>query len=131
MNINFKKISFINIVIIASYEIFIKVRTQRFFEKFQKKFFFWYSYSFWKDVSTENLIVLKFLSEVPTKFKENAVICLITVKKCVIFYSFSYKFPNNTCGISSKMNEHRLFFHFVGNNLFFSKIYVVLQGNSS
>ena len=56
----------------------LKVRTQCFLEKIQKKK--WYSYSFWKDLSREYLVVPKFLMEVP-KFKENDLICVNTVIK--------------------------------------------------
>ena len=48
--------------------------------KFWKKIFFWCSYSYWKDLSIKNVVVLKFLLKVP-KFRENIVICVITVKK--------------------------------------------------
>ena len=58
----------------------INVRTQCFSEKFRKKTFFWYSYFFRKDLLREYLVVLKFLLEVP-KFKENEIICIITVIK--------------------------------------------------
>ena len=59
----------------------LKARMQCFSKKFRQKFFFfWYSYSFWKHLSRENLVVLKLLLEVP-KFRENFVICVITVIK--------------------------------------------------
>ena len=54
-----------------------------FLKKFGKKYF-WYSYSFWKDLSREYFAVSKFLLEVP-KFKENGLICVITaIKVCDI-----------------------------------------------
>ena len=56
-----------------------KVRTQCFSEKIWF-FRFWYSYSFWKDLSMENLVVSRLLLEVP-KYKENVQICVITVIK--------------------------------------------------
>ena len=46
----------------------------------KKIYFFWCSYSYWKDLPMKNVAVLKFLLKVP-KFKENIVICVITVKK--------------------------------------------------
>ena len=48
--------------------------------KFWKKFFLIFLYSFWKDLSKGYLVVSKFLLEV-TKFKENVLICIITVIK--------------------------------------------------
>ena len=58
----------------------IKVRTHCFSEKFRKGFSFWYSYFFWKDLSWQKLVVSKFFWEGP-KFKENVLICAITVTK--------------------------------------------------
>ena len=53
---------------------------QCFSVKFWKRFFFWCSYSFWKDLSREYLVVLKFLLEVPA-FKENVLFYIITAIK--------------------------------------------------
>ena len=50
-----------------------------FLKNFEKKIF-WYYYFFWKDLSKEYLVISKFLSEVP-KFRENVLICIITVTK--------------------------------------------------
>ena len=52
--------------------------------------FFWCLYSFWKDLSREYLVVPEFLMEVP-KFKENVLICVITIKKVRDFYTLFYK----------------------------------------
>ena len=51
--------------------------------------------------------ISKFLLEVP-KFKQNAIICIITIIK---WHDLLLTFTNNsnTCGIIPKMNEHRLF----------------------
>ena len=57
----------------------IKVRMQCFSRKIWI-FFFYYSYSFRKDLPREYLVVLKFLLEVP-EFKENVLFCIITVIK--------------------------------------------------
>ena len=61
--------------------LFLKLRLECsvFLEKFEF-FFFWYSYSFRKDLPREYLVVLKFLLEVP-EFKENVLFCIITVIK--------------------------------------------------
>ena len=50
-----------------------------FLKNFEKKIF-WYYYFFWKDLSKEYLVISKFLLEVP-KFRENVLICIITVIK--------------------------------------------------
>ena len=59
---------------------FDAILTTVFPEKFWKTNFFWSSYSYWKDLSRKNVVVLKFLLKVP-KFKENIVISVNTVKK--------------------------------------------------
>ena len=51
--------------------------------------------------------ISKFLLEV-LKFKENAIICIITIiKRHDLLLTFTNN--SNTCGIIPKMNEHRLF----------------------
>ena len=57
------------------------LRSERsvFLKNFENKIF-WYSYYFWKHISREYLFVSKFLLEV-FKFKENVLICIITVIK--------------------------------------------------
>ena len=52
---------------------YFKVRTQQFF-------FFFDILSFYKDLTREYLVVLKFLLEV-SKFKKNGLICVITIIK--------------------------------------------------
>ena len=56
----------------------VKVKTQCFSVKLREKVF--NSYSVWKDLSMEYLVVSKFLLEVP-KFKENVLICIIVAIK--------------------------------------------------
>ena len=58
---------------------YLRLERSFFLRNFEKNFF-WYSYSFWKDLSGEYLVVSKFLLEVP-RFKENVLICVITVIK--------------------------------------------------
>ena len=55
-------------------------------------------------LSRENLVVLKFLLEVP-RFKENVLTCIITVIKV---RDLLLTVNNNTCAIVSEMNKHRL-----------------------
>ena len=82
----------------------IKIR-QSFLKKFEN-FSFWYSYFFWKDLSREYLVVLKFLLEV-LKFKENLNLRNHCYKNA---WSLTHTFTsnNNACGMISKMNEHGL-----------------------
>ena len=58
----------------------LRLECSVFLKNFEKKNFFWYYYFFWKDLSKEYLVISKFLSEVP-KFRENVLICIITVTK--------------------------------------------------
>ena len=71
-----------------------------------ESFFFFFEKIFPANI----LVVSNLLLEVP-KLKENVLIYIITVKKaCDLLLTFTQTFPsnNNTCGITSKMNEHRL-----------------------
>ena len=61
-------------------EISLKVRTLCFSENFQKKIFFLYSFSFWKDFCKGYLLNSKFILEV-LEFKDNVLICIITFIK--------------------------------------------------
>ena len=59
--------------------LFIKLRTQCFSEKFLFfVFFLFWQFSFWKDLSREYLVVLKFLLEVP-KFMENVFLYSLAI----------------------------------------------------
>ena len=65
----------------------LKLQRSVFLKNFKKKIFFWYFYSFWKELSREYLVVSKFLLEVP-KFKENVLIYLILViKVCDLLFT--------------------------------------------
>ena len=84
----------------------LRLERSVFLKNFEKNFF-WYSYSFWKDLSREHLVVSKFLLEV-AKFKENVLIWVITVIKVAWSFTHTFTSNSNTCSIILNMTEHRL-----------------------
>ena len=126
---------------------YFKARTQYFSEKFRKKGFSDIPIPF-KKIFPGNIQLFQNLYWKCLNLRKMSLICVITVtKKYDLLLTLLQ--VKNTCGIVSKMNEHRLLilinasyminyqicwldnFHFAGYNSFSSEICVVLQWKSS